>query len=233
MRRCLMIVVKEPAVGQVKTRLAAGVGGAYAVALYQAFVADTIATARTVRGVDLGLVFWPPSAHAYFRTLCPDAVLFGQRGAGLGERLLNAFEQAHAAGYERCVVISSDSPNVPAVYLRHAFELLDDAAVVLGPCEDGGYYLIGMHVPQPVLFEGITWSTEVVYQQTVERAAGAGLPLATLPCWYDIDTAADLNRLHAALRKQPGAVPDATLAVLNEMWLPTADTTGGVENGHA
>ena len=167
MRRCLMIVVKEPVVGQVKTRLAAGVGGAYALALYQAFVADTIATARTVSGADLGLVFWPPSAHAYFRTLCPHAVLFPQRGADLGERLLNAFEQAHAAGYERCVIMSSDSPNVPAAYLGRAFELLDEASVVLGPCEDGGYYLIGLSTTQPVLFQNITWSTEVVYQQTI------------------------------------------------------------------
>jgi hypothetical protein len=228
-----MIVVKEPVLGQVKTRLAAGVGGAYALALYQAFVADTIAVARTVPGVDLGLVFWPPSAYAYFRTLCPHAVLFGQRGADLGERLFNAFEQAYAAGYEQCVIISSDSPNVPAAYLRRAFELLDDASVVLGPCEDGGYYLIGMHVPQPVLFEGITWSTEVVYQQTVDRAAGAGLQLATLPVWYDIDTVADLTQLRADLVKQPGAAPDATLAVLNQMVTPAADTYEGAEKSHA
>jgi len=219
-----MVVVKEPVVGQVKTRLAAGVGGAYALALYQAFVADTIATARTVPGVDLGLAFWPPSAHAYFRTLCPHALLFAQRGADLGERLLNAFEQAHAAGYEQCVVISSDSPNVPVAYLQRAFELLNDASVVLGPCEDGGYYLIGMHVPQPVLFEGIAWSTEVVYQQTVARAAQAGLQLATLPWWYDIDTVTDLHRLRADLVKEPGAAPDATMAVLNQMFTSAVHT---------
>ena len=233
MRRCLMIVVKEPVVGQVKTRLAASVGAAYALALYEAFVADTIATAGTVPGADLGLGFWPPSAHAYFRTLCPHAVLFPQRGADLGERLLNAFEQAHAARYEQCVVMSSDSPNVPAAYLRRAFALLDDASVVLGPCEDGGYYLIGMHEPQPALFGGITWSTEVVYRQTVERAAEAELRLATLPVWYDIDTVADLTRLRADLAKEPGAVPDATLAVLNHMVLPAAHTYEEVEKGHA
>lgn len=222
MRRCLMVVVKEPVVGQVKTRLAAGVGGAYALALYQAFVADTIATARMVPGVDLGLVFWPPSAHAYFHRLCQDAVLFPQHGADLGERLLTAFEQAHAAGYERCVIMSSDSPNLPADYLQHAFALLDQASVVLGPCEDGGYYLIGLRTPQPVLFRDITWSTEVVYQQTLERAEEAGLQLATLPGWYDIDTAADLNRLHADLQR--GAGSSATLGVLNRMLAAAADT---------
>lgn len=232
MRRCLMIVVKEPVAGQVKTRLAAGVGGAHALALYQAFVVDTIATARTVPGADLGLVCWPPSAQAYFRSLCPHAVLFPQHGADLGERLLNAFEQAHAAGYEQCVVMSSDSPNVPAAYLGRAFELLDDAAVVVGPCEDGGYYLIGMHVPQPVLFENIAWSTDVVYQQTVERASQAGLSLATLPWWYDIDTVADFNRLRADL-EDPGAAPGATLAVLNHILLPAANTYEEVEKDHA
>jgi rSAM/selenodomain-associated transferase 1 len=233
MRRCLMIVVKEPVVGQVKTRLAASVGAAYALALYEAFVADTIAAARTVPDVDVGLVFWPPSAHAYFRTLYPHAVLFPQRGADLGERLLSGFEQAHAAGYERCVIMSSDSPNLPALYLRYAFEALERVPVVLGPCEDGGYYLIGGHTPEPALFQDIAWSTEVVYQQTVERTEGAGLELATLPPWYDIDTAADLNRLRTDLVNEPSTAPSATLAVLNRMLAAAAHLCRGVEAGHA
>lgn len=221
-RACLMIVVKEPVVGHVKTRLAAGIGSQYALALYRAFVDDTIATARQVPEVDVALVYWPQHARAYFEALYPDGLLLPQSGRDLGERLLNAFEQAHAAGYERSVIVSSDSPNLPVAYLALAFEQLAHAPVVLGPCEDGGYYLIGLRQPQPALFHEIAWSTAVVYQQTVERAAAEHLMVATLPRWYDIDTSADLDRLHTDLANRPEGVHSATFAVLNTLIKPAA-----------
>lgn len=214
-RRCLMIMVKEPVVGQVKTRLAAGVGATFALALYQAFVEDTIALARQVSDVDLALVYWPEHARPYFEAICSDGLLLPQRGRDLGERLLSGFEQAHAAGYERSVIVSSDSPSLPAAYLAQAFEQLEHAPVVLGPCDDGGYYLIGLREPQPQLFRDITWSTEVVYRQTLDRAAAAELKVATLPGWYDIDTSEDLARLQTDLVDRPGDVHSATLAMLN------------------
>lgn len=219
-RRCLMIVVKEPVVGQVKTRLAAGIGALSALALYQAFTHDTIVLARQVPGVDVALVFWPEHARSYFAATCPDALLLPQSGRDLGERLLNAFEQAQALGYDRSVIVSSDSPSLPVAYLSQAFEQLEHAPVVLGPCEDGGYYLIGLRQPQPELFRDITWSTAVVYQQTVERAATAGLEVAALPTWYDIDTSADLERLHTDLSSQPTSAATATLAMLKGMARP-------------
>lgn len=216
-RRCLMIVVKEPVVGQVKTRLAAGVGADGALALYRAFVADTIALARQVPGVDIALVYWPEGARTYFESICADGLLLPQRGRDLGERLLSGFEQTHAAGYEHCIVLSSDSPSLPVAYLVQAFQHLADVPVVLGPCEDGGYYLIGLHEPLPVLFDGVAWSTALVYDQTMERAAAAGLAVATLPPWYDIDTRADLERLQTDLAGRADGIPSATLAVLNRL----------------
>jgi rSAM/selenodomain-associated transferase 1 len=215
-----MIMVKEPVVGQVKTRLAVGIGSQSALALYQAFIADTLALAQSVPGVDVALVYWPEQARSYFEAVCPAGLLLPQRGSDLGERLLNAFEQAHAAGYERCVIMSSDSPNLPLAHLTLAFEQLDTSSVVLGPCEDGGYYLIGLRQPQPALFQGIAWSTEVVYEQTVARAAATGLEVATLPCWYDIDTIGDLERLQIDLRKHLPYGVSATLDVLNGMLQP-------------
>jgi rSAM/selenodomain-associated transferase 1 len=212
-----MIMVKEPVAGQVKTRLAASIGSQHALALYQAFIADTLALARQVPETDVALVYWPEQARSYFEAICPDGLLLPQRGHDLGDRLLSAFEQAHAAGYERCVIMSSDSPNLPLTNLVLAFEQLDTTPVVLGPCDDGGYYLIGLRQPQPTLFQDIAWSTEVVYRQTVERSAAAGLEVATLPTWYDIDTNADLERLHANLRTRPPQAISATLDVLDGM----------------
>jgi rSAM/selenodomain-associated transferase 1 len=165
----------------------------------------------------VALVYWPEQARSYFEAICPDGLLLPQRGHDLGDRLLSAFEQAHAAGYERCVIMSSDSPNLPLTNLVLAFEQLDTTPVVLGPCDDGGYYLIGLRQPQPTLFQDIAWSTEVVYRQTVERSAAAGLEVATLPTWYDIDTNADLERLHANLRTRPPQAISATLDVLDGM----------------
>lgn len=219
-RRCLMIVVKEPIVGQVKTRLAAGVGAATALALYQAFVEDTIALARQIPAVDLALVYWPEHARPYFEAMCPDGLLLPQRGRDLGERLQSGFEQARAAGYEHSVIVSSDSPSLPAAYLAAAFEHLEHAPAVIGPCDDGGYYLIGLREPQPVLFQDIAWSTAVVYGQTLARAAAAGLEIATLPRWYDIDTSDDLVRLQADLANRSGDMHSATLDVLNRIVRP-------------
>lgn len=212
-----MIMVKEPVAGQVKTRLAAGIGAQSALVLYQAFVRDTIALARHVPDVDVALVYSPESSRAYFEALCPDTLLLPQHGHDLGDRLLSAFEQSHSAGYERCVIMSSDSPNLPIEHLVFAFDQLDHSPVVLGPCEDGGYYLIGLHQPEPMLFQDITWSTEVVFRQTVERAAATGLSVSSLPPWYDIDTVTDLERLHADLRRHSPYSGSATLGILNEM----------------
>jgi rSAM/selenodomain-associated transferase 1 len=216
-----MIVVKEPVAGQVKTRLATGVGFEAALQLYRAFIADTIALAQSVPGVEIALVYWPEHARAYFQALSSGAHLLPQYGTDLGERLLSAFKQAAAAGFEHCVVISSDSPSLPGAYLVQAFEALEHVPVVLGPCDDGGYYLIGMRTPQPEVFHNIAWSTEVVYQQTLERIAAAGLQYAALPSWYDIDTVDDLPRLHADLTSRV-AVRSATLPVLNELTISTS-----------
>lgn len=196
MSSCLIIVAKEPVAGMTKTRLAAGIGAANALSLYRCFLEDTVLLAKHVPFAQLAFSFWPPAAQSFFRLLDPQALLFPQSGAHFGDRLLSAFEQASQAGHDSIVLIGSDNPGLPSHYVEQAFEALRQHDIVLGPAIDGGYYLIGMHTPHPVLFHhGIAWSTDIVAQQTRLAAAQAGLRVALAPTWYDIDTGADLRRL--------------------------------------
>jgi glycosyltransferase A (GT-A) superfamily protein (DUF2064 family) len=115
-------------------------------------------------------------------------------------------------GYGQAVVMDSDSPTLPLACLRQAFQTLDDPAtdVVLGPCDDGGYYLIGLKSPCPALFRGITMSTPTVATETMERARNQGLRTFCLPRWYDVDIYADLTRLIEELRFLPDALAPNT-----------------------
>ena len=111
--------------------------------------------------------------------------------------------RALASGSPAAFAINSDGPTLPLVYLEGAYGQLMQADVVLGPSEDGGYYLIGLKRPHPGLFRDVDWSTERVTVQTLERAESIGLTVAQLPPWYDVDTAADLGRLQTELRSLP------------------------------
>ncbi|MCA1668772.1 MAG: glycosyltransferase, partial [Thermomicrobia bacterium] len=116
------------------------------------------------------------------------------------------------------VLIGSDLPSLPPAYIAQAFARLDDGAeVVLGPAEDGGYYLIAAATPHPALFADIPWSTNAVFARTVERVAACGLTLATLPPWYDIDGMADLRRCMDDLAAHPDHPATATRAFLRAM----------------
>lgn len=215
MRRCVFIVAKDPASGLAKTRLAAGIGAERAVALYRCFLQDTVATVRCLTDCTLAFSFWPPTAASSFQALAPEALLLPQCGETFGERLLSGFTQAAAHGFEAIVLLGSDNPGVPSGHIAQAFAALDAAPCVIGPSEDGGYYLLGMGAPQPTLFANIAWSTEVVAQQTYAAARVAGLHMASAPGWYDIDTAADLPRLYQDLQAgHGGADAPRTLAQL-------------------
>ena len=108
-----------------------------------------------------------------------------------------------AAGHPKAIALDSDSPTLPAAHLLEAVAQLDRADLVVGPSEDGGYYLIGLKQSQPDLFREIAWSTERVASQTVARAQALGLSVALLPAWYDVDIPADLDRLRSELATLP------------------------------
>jgi len=195
-RQALFVMAKDPRAGQVKTRLCPPLTPETAARLYQCFLADVLDLAAGVPGVDPVVAFSPADAHQEFTRLTAGRFrLIPQAGADLGARLENTFRVLFQQGYERVAAVSTDSPDLPLEYLREAFERLDDAPVILGPCPDGGYYLIGLSRLIPELFRDMPWSTERVVSETEARARSLGAAVRRLPEWHDVDTAADLDRL--------------------------------------
>jgi len=202
----LAIMAKAPAVGRTKTRLCPPLTPARAAALYEALLRDTIALAAGLEGVQLAIALTPPEATAWFeRWSPPGTLLLPVNGADIGECLDRVLGALLAAGHRGALALNSDGPTLPLAHLRQALAQLDQADVVLGPGEDGGYYLIGMRVPHPRLFYEIDWSTDRVLAQTLARAERLGLRVALLRPWYDVDTASDLDRLRAELKTLPAA----------------------------
>lgn len=204
---------KQPERGKVKTRIAASLDDDRAAELYRCALHDTLALALSVVDVAHVLSYAPPteSARCYFEQAAPEFTLIPQQGVTLGERIIGTLGPL-LRNCRPVILIGSDSPDLPADVITRAFEILRGTTdVVLGPANDGGYYLIGVRAMHPVLFERIDWSTAVVAQQTRARAAEAGLHLADLPPWHDLDTVADLQALVA-----PGApLTRAFVAALN------------------
>jgi rSAM/selenodomain-associated transferase 1 len=215
MQRMLLVVAKRPAAGQTKTRLCPPLTGEAAAALYECFLRDTLDVMRQVPDVGRGIVYLPEAAVDYFSALAPDMQLSLQQGADLGERLDYLLTAALESGACQAVVMDSDSPTLPADYLVQAFAALAGPSdVVLGPCEDGGYYLIGMKRPQPRLLRDVQMSTPNVVRDTRALAEQLGVQVALLPTWYDVDTAAELDRLRAELQDAPPHAARHTRAFL-------------------
>jgi uncharacterized protein len=211
----LLVVAKRPAAGQTKTRLCPPLTGEAAAALYACFLRDTLEIMRQVPDVGRGIVYLPEDAQDYFSALAPDMQLSLQQGDDLGARLDHLLTGALEAGARQAVVMDSDSPTLPAEYLAQAFTALDgDADVVLGPCDDGGYYLIGLKRPQPRLLRDVAMSTPDVVRDTLVLAKQLGLKVALLPTWYDVDTAAELDRLRAEIAALPAAAARHTRVFL-------------------
>lgn len=196
-------MAKRPAAGQTKTRLCPPLTPEQAAELYACFLADVVDRAREaaalVDGLQPAIAYAPADARAYFAGLVPDFSLVAQAGATLGERLDGVLGGAFARGYGQVAAINSDSPSLPAAYLAQAFDALDDPATdaVFGPCDDGGYYLIGLKRPHPRLVRGVPMSTADTLADTLRVAGDLGLRVALLPAWYDVDSAPELERLYA------------------------------------
>lgn len=198
-KRGLIVIAKRPVPGEVKTRIGVSLGPEAAAELYRASLLDTLELVSSLPGVEPAVSYAPATeeARAYFEGIAPGFHLVPQVEPSFGERLFGAFRGMFALGFGEVCLVGTDNPSLPVAHLETAFRLLGEPEtdVVLGPVSDGGYYLLGMKAPQPALFERITWSTEVVAEQTRERAREAGLRLAEVPAWYDLDTADDLRHL--------------------------------------
>ena len=197
----LAVMTKAPQAGRVKTRLVPPLTPEEAAELNKCFLRDTATAISHSAGADTACgvaVYTPVGAESAYNDILPaDFTLLSQRGDKFGERLYFAIEDLFKCGFESVCLIDSDSPTVPAQNFAKAVELLSKSAdrVVLGPSDDGGYYLIGMKKPHRQLFEQIDWSTERVLKQTIERATEMELEIELLPTGYDVDDGASLSRL--------------------------------------
>jgi hypothetical protein len=188
----VLVFVRAPEAGRVKTRLAAEIGAEAALRVYRRLAEHAVAEARAV-GAELRVHHTPADAgDAVRRWLGPDATYLPQHGGDLGARMRAAFAAAFAVGRRRVVIVGSDLPDLSADVLRAAFAALERSAAVLGPARDGGYYLLGLREMVPGVFDGIAWSTATVLEATQARLRAAGCEPALLETLADVDQAADL-----------------------------------------
>lgn len=193
----LLIFVKYPEPGKVKTRLAATIGAELAAQLYQEFVRQTFELTLQSQVAARFVTFTPVDKEPELKKLFPGPwQWFPQENSpNLGVRIQRAIQHVQQQGYSQVITIGTDSPSLPAEYLDQAAAALMQHDLVLGPATDGGYYLIGLKNNAPVeLFSGIDWSTEHVLRQTLQRAGQLRLSVQQLPIWYDVDDIATLQQ---------------------------------------
>ncbi|MDZ4700635.1 MAG: TIGR04282 family arsenosugar biosynthesis glycosyltransferase [Rhodothermales bacterium] len=206
----LIVFAKVPEPGKVKTRLTELLTPAQAAGLYAAFLADALAQYTAV-GVHVRLYLSPTETPMPAGIVPETTTVHTQVGADLGPRMSHAFLETFLAGYARAVIIGTDHPTLPSAFIQEAFGSLaeDPYSIVIGPSEDGGYYLLGMNEFYPQVFEDMTYSQDRVFEETIQRAdtSGAGV-VSVLPTWYDVDTPDELIRLiHDLPNADPSALP--------------------------
>ena len=210
----LTVMAKAPVPGKVKTRLSPPLTPLQAAELNADFLRDTLASlgdAAQASRARCVVSYTPVGQEAAFTGILPEStLLLPQRGDGFGERLLTTAADLFACGFNAVCLIDSDSPTVPTSEFVRAVKALlpvpgqvEDCAV-LGRSTDGGYYLLGLTRPHAQLFEAISWSTELVGDETAERARELGLLVVELRTWYDVDDAASLDRLRREMAGERG-----------------------------
>ena len=221
-KTALVILARVPEEGKVKTRLAATLGTATTLRLYRAFLSDLFQR----------FVGWQEEIYTLYWAYTPDSAdhpanladllpgvwsgrSFPQRGSDLNSRLRHAFATTAAAGFHKTILVGSDTPQLGRELITQARLTLDQADIVLGPAEDGGYYLLAMHQPYD-LFSGIPMSTQQVLQMTLERAHSLDLSTRLLTPLFDIDEYAELLRLSALLKAEP-ELASTTAAVISSL----------------
>ncbi len=219
----LIVIAKRPAAGHTKTRLTPPLTPAQAAELYESFLLDTLDLARAVPNVTRLIYYAPPDAAPYFADLAPDFLLTPQAGVDLGERLDHVLTRCLRAGFQRVVVMDSDSPTLPPAYVAQAFHDLANHEVVLGPCSDGGYYLIGLTQPQPRLLREVQMSQPHVLRDTLALAEQVQLRVALLPAWYDVDTVQELAQLQTELAGVSATAASHTRARLAALASPVSE----------
>jgi rSAM/selenodomain-associated transferase 1 len=216
--KALVVMTKAPLPGESKTRLVPPLTFEEAADLARALLIDQLDHLTSFSGAELFVAFSPQNAGALFHALVPECFsCFLQEGEDLGERMRQAFQHLLTEGFESVLLIGSDLPPIPLETFDTAYVSLGAGRdVVLGPTEDGGYYLVGMRRLIVDIFEDIHWSRADVLYRTLEKIKRAGLTYELLPLLHDVDTPEDLVRL--TTEQQPGMFRmKNTLSVLQEL----------------
>ena len=191
----LIVFAKIPEPNKVKTRLTTLLSPEEASQLYASFLLDALDEYMQLP-VDVRLYYAPVHSQIPDRFVPQGVSVFYQKGEGLGARMAAAFAESFVKGYQRIVIVGTDHPTLPPAFLHQAYSQLETPyTITIGPSEDGGYYLLGMNEFYPQLFEGMAYSHEDVFKETVHRAGQLPAELSVLPEWYDVDTPDLLNRL--------------------------------------
>ena len=191
----LIIFIKYPEPGKVKTRLAHDIGESEAARIYS-YMAEIIVKNTTDRkNYNTFIFYYPPGKETEIRNWFGNEEIeyFSQTGSTLGEKISNAFEKVFSMGVKKAVIIGSDCVDVGKETVNTAMGSLKNNDVVLGPAEDGGYYLLGLNRHRPEIFRDIEWSTGEVLNQTVENINNNNLSYSLLETLKDIDTVDDLK----------------------------------------
>jgi hypothetical protein len=215
-------MARVPGLEPVKSRLHHSLTPEMATLLYRCFLLDRLDALLTVPEVEPLVAFTPAIGRSHMESLAPPGFrLVAQEGRDLGERLANVLGGLIGDGHPGVMAMDSDSPTLPMAYVREAADVLTSgqAEVVLGPSEDGGYYLVGLSRRQAALFQGIPWSTDRVLELTMEKARRFGLRVHLLPEWFDVDTESDLARLARELDTTPDG-PRRTRRCVDSIYLP-------------
>lgn len=214
-KRCLIVFAREPQKNKVKTRLAKELSGKKIKRLYQAFIADTLNLARTAKCSQRVLAYVSEGYPRYLRKNSSGFLFYRQQGKTLGERMMNAFADfVDEESLCPMLIIGTDSPHLPVSLIEQAFRALKHNDMVLGPTQDGGFYLIGMRYPDGRVFKRVVWSSDSVFERTMDNAKKGNKKVKPLKLFFDIDTPDDLKNLRNYLLKTKGVALE-TRRILN------------------
>ena len=202
---CVIMFVRSPEKGTVKTRLSAGLDEQVVLELYRCFVLDLVRTLS--RGpFALHICFHPPGSETQIRQWLGEGHTYSaQKGNDLGERMEAAFLEAFAQGFREVLLMGSDSPDITVELLEEALGSLKSNHAVIGPALDGGYYLVGFNAGCLLhdVFAGMDWGTAGVHERTMQVFTEHGYDVHVLPVWRDIDTCDDIRAFMREHRETP------------------------------
>jgi hypothetical protein len=221
--RVLVIMAKAPRPGAVKTRLTPSLSPEAVTAFYSCLLDDTLALARSLGDVEVAIMCPESDVNELARLAGKDVSVVAQKGEGLAAGLTSVFAHFADGDQRRTIAFNSDSPHLPRSVLEGAFTTLAEYDVVVGPTDDGGYYLVGAKASYPALFARDGMGTSSALERLLSNARALELSIGFSDPFYDIDVADDLTRLAAELRQAPMRAP-RTAQWLNERELVAAQS---------